>query len=355
MKFYNRWRAIQRWQPEISPVVISLMIMFSLMLTACSQPVANEPAAAPKTQLRFQMGWIKDYSFAGFAAAERNGHFAEQGLEVTFIDGGFGEQGYIDPMSRVLAGEADLSSVSISDLLTARADGKPVVGVGSTLQRSPNVIISRAEDNIVRPWDLRGKRVAVTDGGARAIYEALIASQGIDLAEIDTIPRVDYGIDPLLNGEVDALWGWITNEGVLMQEANVEANFILPSDYGIDTYTGVVFTTETMLAEQPEVIERFLRAVFQGHQDVLDNPQQALDFVLDYNDSLVRDEQERRLQAFLPLIKPPGTFIGQMRPELWQLVYQITLDQGLLSAPVDPEAAYTSAVVEKIYGETANR
>jgi NitT/TauT family transport system substrate-binding protein len=355
MKFYNQL------QPEKSISRMSLMIVFLFLLAACSQTAASAPsldgapAAVPKTKLRFQLGWIQDYSFAGFAAAERNGHFAEQGLEVTFIEGGFNEQGYIDPVSRVLAGEADLSNVSISDLLAARAAGKPVVAVGSSLQRSPNVIISRAEDNIVRPSDLRGKRVAVTDGGARAIYEALILSQGIDLADIDTIPRVDFGIDPLLKGEVDALWGWITNEGVLIQEANVEANFILPSDYGIDTYPGLIFTTETMLAEQPEVIERFLRAMIQGHQDVLDDPQQALGFVLDYNKKLVREEQERRLQAFLPLIKPPGTVIGQMRPEVWQLMYQISLDHGLLSTPVELEAAYTLEFLEKIYSETARR
>ena len=348
MKFYNR-RQSKMWS------VVLIMIVFILMLTACSQFGGAEPAAAPKTPVRLQLGWVKDYSFAGFAAAEQNGHFADQGLEVTLIEGGFGEQGFIDPVRQVLDGDADFGVVDLSAILAARAAGEPIVAIAATLQRSPTALITRAEDNIIRPSDLRDKRVSVADGGGRAVFETLMSSQDIDPAEIDIISRQDFGIDPLLNSEVDALWGWITNEGVLMEEANVEANVIFPSDYGFDIYTGLLFTTETMLEEQPEVIERFLRAFIEGHQDVLDDPQQALGYVLDANESLVSEEQDRRLQAFLPLIKPPGTVIGQMRPEIWQLVYQITLDNDLLSTSVDLEAAYTSEFIEKIYGETANQ
>jgi NitT/TauT family transport system substrate-binding protein len=140
------------------------------------------------------MAWVHEYSSAGYYAAEHNGHFAAQNLEVRLQEGGFNEQGYINPVAKVLAGEADFGSTSASSLLLARAEGKPIEAIAAVLQRSPFALISLAENNIVHPSDLVGKRVAVSDADA-AIYQALLTSQGIDLSQVKTIPRTSFGID----------------------------------------------------------------------------------------------------------------------------------------------------------------
>lgn len=186
-----------------SILAVNFFIMFALLLTACSSDT-NIQATAPKVQLNFQMGWVHEYSSAGIYTAEKNGHFAVQNLEVHLQEGGFGEQGFVDPITQVLAGTADLGEASASNLLVARAEGKPVVAIAATLQRSPFALLSLAEKSISRPSDLRGKRVAIADDGTNAIYHALLSSQGIDVSEIDTVARVSHGIDPLINGEVDA-------------------------------------------------------------------------------------------------------------------------------------------------------
>lgn len=119
-----------------------------------------------------------------------------------------------------------------------------LVGLVAILQRSPNAVISLADKKLVRPQDLVGHKVAVSDGGATPIFLRCSKSQNIDPKSIDTVHRTDYGIDNLLKGDVDALVGWITNEGVLVKEAGKEANYIMMSDYGVETYTAMLFTTE---------------------------------------------------------------------------------------------------------------
>jgi len=332
---------------ELSILTIVLFVI-ALALAGCGSDT-NTQTVEPKTDIKVQMGWVHEYSAAGFYAAEQNGHFATQNLNVKLIEGGFNEEeGYMDPFAQVLEGKADFGLTSPSNLLLARAEGKPVVAIASTIQRNPFALISLAESNIVHPTDLVGKRVAINVGGD-PVYNALLSAEGIDPAGIELVTRDSYGIEPLANGEVDVLSGWVINEGVLLEEANLEINTILPSDYGVDTYGTILFTTEQMVIERSDVVEGFLQALIQGHQDVIADPEQATDLILIYADDLNPEEQQRRLQASLPLIKPAGKEIGMMQAELWNLNHQILLEQGILEQPLDVEAVYTLDFLEKVY------
>jgi NitT/TauT family transport system substrate-binding protein len=143
--------------------------------------------------------------------------------------------------------------------------------------------------------------VAINEGGARLTYDALLESLNIDPTTINTIPRETFGIDPLLNGEVDAVGGWIINEGQQVREAGHEPNIILFSDYGIDSYDFLVFTTEDVIANQTEVVAQFMRALRQGLQDTVSNPDKAAELALSYNSAWTW-RGESPVQIFLPLI-----------------------------------------------------
>lgn len=328
-----------------------MLIVFTTMALFAAGCNANNDAqtsmAAPD-DVTFQMGWIHEYSAAGLYAAAANGHFTDENLNVQIVEGGFGEQGYIDPLTVVSQGNADFGATSAISLIQARAAGIPVVAIAAEVQRNPFALISLAENNIIRPTDLVGKRVAVNDGGAMALYNALLSSQGLDPAQIDTISRTTFGIDPLIDRDVDAIGGWIINEGVLVREAGHEPNSILLSDYGINDYTSLLFTTEAMINEKPDVVQRFLRAYMLGMADVISDPETAVNLVIEYNDTLVAAEQERRLQAWLPLINPAGSTLGAMQPRIWEQIHQIMLDEGILAEPIAIEEAYNLRFLEAI-------
>lgn len=332
---------------------ISLMSLL-LALSACNPgntPLPGGQGGAAATPVNLQMGWTHEYSSAGIYAAEENGRFAEQGLEVTLLEGGFNEAGYIDPITQVLEGKSDFGIADGMSLILARAEGKPVVAIASILQQSPFAIISLAESNLSRPQDLVGKTVSVADGGSRALFQTLLIAQAIDPASVNAVARTSFGIDILTNHEVDALGGWIINEGVQLREAGYQPNFILPSDYGVNVYQTVIFSTETTLAEKPETVEKFLRALLQGWDDVLADPAKAVDLTLKYNSSLTYEGQLNRLQASLPLIKPAGSSIGVMTAEVWSDTQDILVTQGILKDAIDLNAMYTTVYLDRIYGK----
>lgn len=333
-----------------TPLAGLLALLVALALAACAAP-QQAATTSPATPLSLQLAWVHEYSSATIYAAAERGRFGEQGLDVTLIEGGFNDQGYIEPIDQVLNGEGDFGMASAATIIQARAAGKPVVALATMFQRSPLAVISLADSGIAQPADLVGRRVAVAGGSSAHVFKLLLESQGVDPASVTTVERTDYGVEPLVRGEADALVAWVVNEGIQVREAGKEPSVMLISDYGIDTYDFVLFTTEQMIAERPELVERFLRAFTAGIADVIADPQQASELVLRYNPELTLDGQQQRLQASIPLMNPAGTTPGMMQPELWEQSQQILLELGELKAPIDLAAAYDTSFLERIYAQ----
>lgn len=324
---------------------VLLLLAAVLVITGCSGSDSPEEA----TPVTLQMAWTHEYFAAGLYAAEENGHYAENGLDMTLVEGGFGEGGYIEPIDVVVAGTYDFGLSDANALVRARAAGKPVVAIATIMQRSPSAIISLEADGIERPQDLPDHTVQVADGGARNLYNAMLQAQGIDEASIDTQPRTDFGVGPLLNGEADAIVGWIINEGVQVREAGETPNFIMLSDYGFDAYNLVIFTTETTIEEKPELVESVLRAIIAGYEDAIADPNQAADYIVENNPELDREGQLQRLQAMIPLINIPGQNLGVMDEQIWIDTQTIMLEAGSLDNGIDPQSVFTTSFLDKIY------
>jgi NitT/TauT family transport system substrate-binding protein len=328
-------------------IVKCIMILAAVVvLAACGGKDKKTTEEKPLTPVTFQMSWTHEYSSAPFYMAVANNHFRDEGLDVTLEEGGFQNDQYVDSIQEVLDGKAQFAASDLSGLLQARAAGKPVVAIGAVTQRSPFALISLPDSGITRPQDLAGKTVAVTDGGARLTYDALLESLNIDPASINTISRTSFGIDPLLNGEVDVLGGWIINEGQQVREAGFEPNIILLSDYGFDSYDFLVITSEDMIANQKDVVTEFTSAFRQGLQDAVDTPDKAAELAVSYAPSLDLAGQKARMHIFLPLINPAGGTLGALDPEIFQFNYDLLLNGGVITQPFDVTQAYTLDFVE---------
>ncbi|MBP8974376.1 MAG: ABC transporter substrate-binding protein [Anaerolineae bacterium] len=307
---------------------------------------AQQPASLTQTSIQFS--WVHNVEFIGFYAAEQQGYYRDAGLEVRLDGGGFDENGaFIDPVQAVLDGKADFGVTGAHVLLTKRAEGAPIVAIGAIYQRSPVVLIALSESGIARPQDLIGRRVSTqpTNTTVGLAYEALLAAQGIDRAQIQETMRTDFTSNPLFTGEAEVLAGFVTTEGVQVRQRDPEANFIMVSDYGIDIYSNVIFTTADLIASQPDMARAFLQATLKGTQWAVEQPDQAVEDFLKstYGQPYAEDRQVHLLgmQLSIPLLVPAGGQPGMMDKENWAFTHQTLLDLGLLAAPLDVEAAYT--------------
>jgi NitT/TauT family transport system substrate-binding protein len=124
---------------------------------------------------------------------------------------------------------------------------------------------------------------------------------------------------------------------------------LLPSDYGIDLYANVIFTTEEMIKTEPDVVEAFVRATTRGMQRAIQDPDAATKLTLARGTDLNPASEAESMRLALPLMNPAGSQPGMMTAESWQTAYQILRDQGLLKQELDVQQAYTLTFLDKAY------
>ncbi|MEW6577635.1 MAG: ABC transporter substrate-binding protein [Chloroflexota bacterium] len=335
---------------------VGLLLLIALLVTvlaACGDDDNDKPSGeaqqpANLTQTSIQFSWVHNVEFAGFYAAEQQGYYRDAGLEVRLDGGGFDESGaFIDPVQAVLDGKADFGVTGAHVLLAKRAEGAPIVAIATIYQRSPVVLIALSESGITRPQDLIGRRVSTqpTNATVGLAYDALLAREKIDRTQIQESMRTDFTSNPLFTGEAEVLAGFVTTEGVQVRQRDPEANFIMVSDYGIDIYSNVIFTTEDLIASKPDMVRAFLQATLKGTQWAVEQPDQTVEDFLksSYGQPYAENREVHLLgmQSSIPLLVPAGGQPGMMEKDDWAFTHKTLLDLGLLAAPLDVEAAYT--------------
>jgi len=297
-----------------------------------------------------QLNWVHDSSFAGFYMAEDMGLYEAQGLSVD-LQIAFDEEGnFRDSVSEVASGSAQFGVADSATLLQARADGIPVVAIASNFQRNPLGFVSLAEQDILTPDDLVGKTVAISEYNV-FMFEALLAVYDIDPSEVNIVERLDYTTAPLVSGEVDVIDAWVTNEMSTLDAQGIEANAIFPFEYGVDMYPDVLFTSEEVIENNPELVEAFLAATLAGIQMSVDDPDTAAEHVLSRDENFNIEELSVALSRAVPFFSPAGNPPGMMDSETWDVAQDVMLDTGVLEAETDLESAFTLAFLNAIYGE----
>ncbi|HSL44769.1 MAG TPA: ABC transporter substrate-binding protein [Anaerolineales bacterium] len=319
-----------------------ILLLLVLGLPAC-QPASNN--AAPLTPVSVQLSFTHQAEFAGFYAAAQQGFYEEEGLDVTFLEGG-PEVDFIAPVAN---GTAEFGVAQPADLILARAAGMPVRAIAVIYRRSPIVFFSLADSGITRPQDFVGKRIRSTttiDRTLRAMMSRLDIAP--DQYEIVYLPS---NVAQFASGQVP-VWGGLMNLFALeVQQAGHTINIIYPDDYGIHFYANTLITTDELIAADPDLVLRFTRATLNGWTYVVENPEAVGKFVQEYNPNADPQLEIEKMTASIPLVNTGEDFIGWMKPEVWAHIEQTLREQNVLTGLLRVEDVYTLQFLEEIYGQ----
>ncbi len=321
-----------------------LGVVFCLTLSAC-RPAATPATAPPPIPVTVQLSWTHQAQFAGFYAAEQNGYYSEEGLVVTFAEGGPG----ILAQEQVANGSAQFGLLAPELVLTARADGKAIRAVAAVFRRSPRVYIALAESGITRPQDFVGKTISMGRGGG-PLLNAMMSRLGIGPDQY-TVVESTPDLSPFYSGEAQVRSVFLNNEVLTVRAAGYDINVIYPDDYGIHFYSDTIFTTDDLIASNPNFVLRFLRATLKGWTWAVENPTQVGPLVVKYKSDADAELEITKMTASLLLVNTGEDFIGWMRPEVWAGMEQTLREQGVLRQTLDVTQAYTLQFLEEIYGK----
>ncbi len=298
---------------------------------------------ARPVKLSLQLKWYHQFQFAGYYAAQIKGFYRAEGLDVTLRPA----DPHRLPLPLVEAGVAEFG-VSDMEVFQAYLAGQPVVALGVVFQHSPTVIVALRRSGIHRPSDMAGKSVMFQGGQGLTEIQAMLQSEGLPLDSVRQVPHT-WNLDDLLQGRVDALSAYATNEPYALRRRGAALTILRPIDYGVDFYGDLLFTSRSFAAEHPDLTEAFRRASFQGWEYAMEHPEELIDHILTLPGvaarGVTRDQLRFEAAQMRELVLPGLVDIGHMNPGRFRHIAETSERLGLVKAVRDPDGFIYAAPV----------
>jgi NitT/TauT family transport system substrate-binding protein len=329
-------------------------------LLAAAAVAASFPALAQApTKIRFTLDWRFEAPAALFTTAVDKGYFAAEGLDVT-IDTGNGSR---EAIPRVASNTYDMGFGDVNSLIRFR-DENPTVDVKAVMMvydRPPFAIVGRKSRGITADVkSLEGKKFgAPAADAAFAQWPIFKAVNKLDDSAIK-LENVGFPVrEPMLaSGEVDAVFGFANSSYINIKSRGVpveDITMMLMSDYGVQLYGNVVMVSPKMMAENPEAIRKFLKALSKSIKEVVKNPEQNLDGVLKRNDIVKREVEFDRLKLTIDqnvaTVYTKANGFGGIDTARWN----VALDQIGLTFTYKDKAKSGAAFVDTFLPPVADR
>lgn len=276
----------------------------------------------------------------GILMARDLGYFADVGIEVGLYRPGRPNR----PLPYLVQRLIDLSVSHEPQVALAKAEGLPVIAVGSLVAQPTASLIWLPKSGIRGVRDLEGKVIAYPGiPFQKKILESVLRNSGLDPADV-TVKAVGYDSVPsLVNGRVDAIFGGSANvEGSYLESRGFHP-VIVPAGRPIPAYDELVVAARTDWArENRQVIHDFLSALDRGTAAAIADPEAAAlasrsgeeaDPALDV------EAAEKEVEATLPLLSRDAYMDPRQGSRLIAWMYR----QGLISRRLPVSALLTNS------------
>lgn len=293
------------------------------------------------TKTSVHLKWQHNAQFAGMYVANANDLYKDSGLAVDFLET-TGEED--SGTEAILSGKADFAVVSAGELLDDVENNKPIKAVAAIYQNTPAVYGFLADSNIKTPSDLANKVLGTPNRSKYPmIFYKILTSKYKIPSNLISFKSTGYTpIISLRDKKVDAAIFYRGEGAYMAKYRKVNVNTFKPEDHGIFLYDDIIITTDKKISENPDQVEKFVKATLEGWQKVLENPDDAITDTLPYTSGQYKDIdlEKEILQQNLPLLTDNDKVaVGTMTAKKWQDIYAM-YSRNILTTSVDFTKTY---------------
>ncbi len=287
-------------------------------------PVCAQSEEKPKERVVLQLKWYHQFQFAGYYMAKHLGYYEQAGLDVSIREG----SPNLDVTEQVVSGQADFG-VGTSSLLLDHAAGKPVTVLGVIYQHSPLALIMRTRKNSDTIESLKEGPIMMEAHSGDLL--AMLHRTGLAVEKLNIVEHPSNALELLQKSEgIIASSSYLTDEIYALNKAGVPHITFTPRSYGVDFYGDNFFTTKEMVNSRRDLVEKFREATFKGWKEALENPEKAVDLILEQY-STVNTREKLLYEALITqdlmtkLVEP-----GYMNATRWEHIGDTYLETGML-------------------------
>ncbi len=315
--------------------VVALGASAALFLAGCAPTGSPEPEPGDDalTQVKLQLQWLPQGQFAGYFAAQSEGFFEEEGLEVEIIESG----GDIVPQDALANGQVDYAIAWVPKVLGSIEAGANITNIAQIFQRSGTLQVAWADSGISSVSDFAGQRVGSWGYGNEWEIFASMAENGVDASSVDIITQ-DFNMTAFLQGDIDVAQAMTYNEYAQLLEAeNPDTGELYTADdFTVIDYNeaggamlqDAIWADADRLANDTEYQETtvsFLKAVIKGWAFARDNAQAAADIVGNAGSNWGPSHELWMVNETNKLIWPSPNGIGMLDEAAWQTTVDLAL------------------------------
>jgi len=338
------------------------MIKTVLMAGAMALSLVGAAHAQANNKVTLQLKWVTQAQFAGYFAAENEGYYTAEGLDLEILPGG------PDVVPQAVGSAATGPEFTISwvpKVLEAReaATGpSDLVNIAQIFQRSGTLSVSWKDSNITKPADFRGKKVGVWDFGNEYEVTAAATKAGLTVGTDYTKVIQPFDMSLLLNKQIDVAEAMIYNEYAQVLEAENPAtgelykaedlNVIDYNKEGTAMLQDALFARAAWLAQgnNADTATKFLRASFKGWMFCRDNAAKCVEYTTAAGSTLGKGHQAWMMNEVNPLIWPSPNGIGQLDDNLWKQTVDVAMGAGIIKAAPPAEAFRKDLALKALEG-----
>lgn len=283
-------------------------------------------------------------AFAPYMLAQYKGYYEAENLTVTFQTG----KGGTDVAAQLGAGNADLGGGVGDTTVIVRPNGIPVKTVAVLGGRSLLFIGVHADSNINSPKDLKGKTIVTWSLQDTTYYSLLGTLAAVGLTKNDVKIEAVGPVNVwklLVARKADAMGAvpdWIADA----EAAGAKLRIFSAQDY-FPNMPQAIIASDKMIATNPDVIKRFVRATFKALKDIMANPDNAAE---EYVKAVPSNADrlplmKRTLELYATTVYPGQKRLGEMDANRLAKLQDFYLKEKIIDHETDLKNLFTNAFV----------
>ncbi len=330
--------------------ISTFILLLALLLVAGCSPGSDSPgnqndrSSAPDSRelqpVTVMLDWTPNTNHTGLYVARDKGWYADEGLQVDIVEPTEGGTTQL-----VATGKAQFGVSYQEDVTQARASDVPVVSIAAVIQHNTSGFASLKDKGITRAHQMENKRYGGWGSPSEeAVLKAVMENDGGDFGKVQILNIGSADFFTAVERDVDFAWIYYGWTGIEAEQRGLKLNFLELSELepALDYYTPVLITSEQLIKDNPEFVEKFMRATAKGYEYAIKQPDEAARILLknvpELNEQLVLASQ----RYLSPRYRDDAARWGEQNPQVWERYAGWMYQHKLLPKMIDTKKAFTN-------------
>ena len=302
-------------------------------------------------KVTFATNWVAQAEHGGFYQAVVDGTYKKHGLDVTILPGGPN----VNHRLQLIAGRVEFyMSANTLQAFDAVAQNIPTLVIAAIFQKDPQVLLAHPDQGIEKFEDLKKLTLLISKEGLASYFQWMMHDFGFREQQVKPYT---FNPQPFLADKRTAMQGYVTSEPYAVEtQGRFKPKIFLLAEQGWGSYSTLIETRRDLVANKPDLVQRFVDASAIGWANYLYGDNAAA------NARIKRDNPEMtdaRIAYSIAKMKEYGIVdsgdtmkggIGAMTDARMKSFFDKMVASGVVKGGIDYKKAYSLQFVNKGVG-----